>query len=316
MNNLEYLVIGGTGSLGKTITKLLLSKYNPHGIRIYSRDEFKQWKMKQEVDSLFPDAPIDFLIGDVRDYRRLERACNRVDLIFNCAAMKQVPACESNPIEAVATNITGAHNIIDCAIDNKVTTVMHVSTDKSCYPVNLYGKTKAVAESLFIQANVYSGNKGTKFSCCRYGNVLGSRGSIIPLFREQSKQGEITITDKRMTRFWITLNQVAEFIIKNSLITTGAEIFIPKMPSMKIMDLVDIIAPDCKIKDIGIRKGEKIHECLITVEESRQLIETPDMYIIKDDGEDTQKQWGYYSDTNERWLSKDELKQLIEDNGL
>lgn len=308
----EILITGGTGSLGKTITKLLLSKYKPHGIRIFSRDELKQWEFRNLLSYEGYEDGIAWLIGDVRDKNRLDRAMNGVDIVFNTAAMKQVPACEYNPMEAIKTNIHGAENIVDCAIDNKVSTVMHISTDKAIYPINLYGATKAVAEKLFLNANNYTGGHGTKFSVCRYGNVIGSRGSIVPLFIEQSRTGCITITDERMTRFWITLEDVAQFIINACMITKGNEIFVPKMPSIKITDLVKAIDTDCKTKIIGIRKGEKLHECLITEEESIYRFEGIDFYIIYPDNKVKLSEPFIYTSDKNTFLSIEEIKKRIQ----
>jgi len=312
----EILITGGSGSLGKTITKLLLKEYKPHGIRIFSRSEFLQWEMKKEIEKLFPDAPVSYLIGDIRDYKRLNRAVKGVDIIINAAAMKQVPACEHNPIEAVQTNVVGSENIINAAIDNNVKKVIHISTDKACNPINLYGKTKAVAESLFMHSNVYNQNGyGTKFCCVRYGNVLGSRGSIVPLFREQAKTGTITITDKKMTRFWTTLENVSEFILDRIEQATGGEIFIPKMPSMSIMDVAKCIAPYAEIEVTGIRKGEKLHEALIAFEESMYMTEFEGYYVLRplDKINPDFKNFAYFTDTNNWWLESEELKILLED---
>lgn len=319
INKKEILILGGTGSLGKTLLQILLNEYKPHGIRIFSRDELKQWELQQQVKSWNKNnIPVAFLIGDIRNKDRLYRAMNRVDIVINCAAMKQVPACEFNPFEAVETNITGSKNIIDCCIDNDVRYCFHISTDKAVYPINLYGKTKAVAESLFIHGNVYSGLNGTRFNVCRYGNVLGSRGSIIPLFLEQAKTGTITITDRKMTRFWITLDQVAQFIIDRvndeiRNISPAGNIYIPKMPSMKVVDIATTICPGVPIKDIGIRKGEKLHECLITFEESQYMTEMSTFYILQplQPAVPNFKNWAYYTDTNNWWLSPIELQEMI-----
>jgi FlaA1/EpsC-like NDP-sugar epimerase len=317
--NTEVLITGGTGSLGKTITRLLLEKYKPKGIRIFSRDELKQWNFKNELEKDGYSKNISWMLGDVRDKDRIDRALHNVNLVFNTAAMKQVPACEYNPFEAVATNINGAKNIIDGAIDNKVNLVMHVSTDKAVYPVNLYGATKTVAEKLFLHGNVYTGGHSTKFSVCRYGNVIGSRGSIIPLFLEQGKKGEVTLTDSRMTRFWITLNEVANFIIEKAMITKGNELFIPIMPSIRIIDLIDAMLPfpffekdkePIKIKEIGIRKGEKLHECLMTYEESYFSSLENDALVIRPDGNMNGVSFMYSSDKN-KFLFVKEIKELI-----
>jgi FlaA1/EpsC-like NDP-sugar epimerase len=308
----EILITGGTGSLGKTITRLLLTKYKPKGIRIFSRDELKQWVFRNELESEGYDKNISWLIGDVRDKNRIDRALNRVDIVFNTAAMKQVPACENNPFEAVATNITGAENIINGAIDNGVTLVMHVSTDKSVYPVNLYGATKTVAEKLFLHGNVYTGGHGTKFSVCRYGNVIGSRGSIIPLFLEQAKTGTVTLTDKRMTRFWITLNQVADFIIRKAEAINGNELFVPLMPSIRIIDFIESMFPlGINIKEIGIRKGEKLHECLMTSEESLYSNTGMDSIMITPDREQSRIDSFMYSSDKNKFLSVEDIRELI-----
>jgi FlaA1/EpsC-like NDP-sugar epimerase len=320
LNGKEILITGGTGSLGKTLLKILATEYQPKGIRIFSRDELKQWELQNEIKKWNTNIPIAFLLGDVRDKERLERACQHVDIVINCAAMKQVPSCESNPFEAIETNIIGAKNLINACIDNGVQACMHVSTDKAVYPVNLYGKTKAVAESLFIYGNTYSGNNGTKFNVCRYGNVLGSRGSIIPLFREQAKSGMITLTDGKMTRFWITLDAVARFIIERFTFNgrEAGSIFIPKMPTAKVFDIAQVVAPEAEILLTGIRKGEKVHECLITFEESRFLADNNYYYVLSplDEAKTKFNNWAYYTDTNEWQLTKEEIKELIHANNL
>lgn len=314
INNSELLITGGVGSLGKNITKILCSEYTPKGIRIYSRSEFNQWEMRsKESEWNKNNIPIDYILGDIRDKENLSRALNRVDLVINCAAMKQVPASEENPGEAILTNITGSQNVINACIDNNVKKCMHISTDKAVAAINHYGKTKAVAESLFIYGNAYSGLNGTIFNCCRYGNVLGSRGSIIPLFKEQAKSGTITITDKRMTRFWITLDQVARFIIDRMEDWNSGygKIFIPKMKTARVLDIARLIAPDAQIKEIGIRKGEKMHECLIAFEEASYMSEKKDYYILSPLENKTNKEpWAYYTDTNE-FFTIEELKELI-----
>lgn len=308
-NNTEILILGGTGSLGNALIELLIPRYRPRGIRIYSRDEFKQYEMRNRIDKKF-SFPISYLIGDVRDKERLSRAMNNVDIVINCAAMKQVPACEDNPFEAVKTNIYGAQNIIDCAIDNNVKLVMHISTDKAVYPINLYGGTKLVAEKLFIDANTYTGGHGTMFSCCRYGNVIGSRGSIIPMFLKQKDEGALTITHKDMTRFWILLEDVAKFITDAIEITNGDDIFIPLMPSVKIFDLAKAIAPDTFINYIGIRPGEKLHECLMTYEESMNCHVWIDKIVLNKNFAEPTNPWSYTSGIN-RMLQEEELQTLI-----
>lgn len=328
INNSEILLTGGTGSLGKTLLKILTTEYKPHGIRIFSRDELKQWELQQKIKQWNISTPIAFLIGDVRDLVRLEMACHKVDIVINCAAMKQVPACEYNPFEAIKTNVDGAKNLINACLDQEVKQCIHISTDKAVYPINLYGKTKAVAESLFIHGNVYSGLNETAFNVCRYGNVLGSRGSIIPLFRKQMKEGLITITDFNMTRFWITLDKVAHFILdsintqESSIKPRRGHILVPKMPSMKVIDIAKTICDMennmSSFKEIGIRKGEKVHECLITFEESKRMIEFEDYYELcpLNENEIIKYPWAYYSDTNERWLKPKELKEMINASNL
>jgi len=298
MDGKEILVLGGTGSLGRTLVKAIKNKYNPRGIRIFSRTEFLQWEFEQELKTLGLLDKVAFLIGDVRDKDRLSRAMNGVDIVINCAAMKQVPSCEYNPFEAIKTNIYGSQNIIDCAIDNKVKKVLHVSTDKSVLPVNLYGMTKAVAENLFINGNVYTGGHNTIFSCVRYGNVLNSRGSILPLFKEQSKHGFITITDDRMTRFLITLETVVSFIIESIEEMQGAEIFIPKMISRKITDLASEVAPGIEQRITGIRKGEKLHEMLISEYETVYLEEKENKFVLNFNQRYPQRNWQYDSLSN------------------
>jgi FlaA1/EpsC-like NDP-sugar epimerase len=269
-SNKEVLITGGTGTLGKALTKKLLKDYKTKGIRIYSRDEAKQEAFKNELKNSDLSGNIAFLIGDVRDRERLTIAMKGVNYVIHTAAMKQVPSCEYNPIEAVKTNIDGAVNIVNAAIDNNVMKVMNIATDKGVYPVNFYGCTKAVAEKLFTFANVYSPGK-TIFSSCRYGNVLGSRGSIVPLFKKQfEKLGIITITDERMTRFWIKLDDVVQFVIDRIEEAQGGEIFSPVMKSMSVVDLAKVIVPDAQFSDIGIREGEKLHECLISKEEMKR----------------------------------------------
>lgn len=277
----EVLIIGGTGSLGSTLAKKFIAEQEQHklkGLRIYSRDEFKQFHLQNELAG--SSLPIAFLIGDVRDYNRLYRAMQGVDIVINAAAMKQVPACEDNPLEAVKTNIDGATHIINAAINTQINYVLHISTDKAVYPINLYGATKTVAEKLFLHANIYSPHT-TKFACCRYGNVLASRGSLVPLLKEQfAKTGTVTLTHKDMTRFFIKLSDVAQFIVDSMLEIVGGEIFIPKMKSMKIIDVIKAVVPDAAITTTGIRPGEKLHEVLISSEEMKHIIEFKDRYKI------------------------------------
>jgi UDP-N-acetylglucosamine 4,6-dehydratase len=314
----EILITGGTGTLGKEITKQILSKYpDVRGIRIYSRDEEKHRLFQEELKQLKLSEGVSFLVGDIRDKTRLDRAMNGVDLVFHTAAMKQIPHCEYNPIEAVRTNVEGSVNVIDCAIDNCIEKVMLISTDKACYPVNLYGATKATAEKLFIHANVYSGNF-TKLSVCRYGNVLGSRGSIIPVFKEQyEKNKTINITDERMTRFWIFIDEVAKFIIDRMMELMGGEIFIPEMLSLPIKEFAQLLYPETPFTIVGGRPGEKLHECLITEEESIYSYQTSlGFHII-----DTHKQirraipFKMTSEKTEKWIP-DVLLGQIKKRGL
>lgn len=312
------LLTGGTGSFGKKFTDILLRESNPKSLRILSRGELLQTEMRGSID----DERIRFLIGDVRDRERVFRAMNNVDIVIHAAALKHVPICEYNPIEAVKTNITGAINVIDAAIDNDVEKVMAISTDKAVHPVNLYGATKMVAEKLFVQANSYTGEGKTRFACVRYGNVVGSRGSVIPLFKKQRESGLITITDPRMTRFWLTLEQGARFVIQSLSLMNGGEIFVPKIPSMTVTDLAGVIAPGVPRKETGIRPGEKLHEVLITEDESRHGLEFDQYFIVEPEhafwgktnhagGKALPDGFRYTSDTNTRWLSKDELRRIV-----
>jgi UDP-N-acetylglucosamine 4,6-dehydratase len=317
------LVTGGTGSFGKKFTDIMLREYHPKKLIIFSRDELKQHEMRQTWNDATPGSPVRYFIGDVRDRERMYRALNGVDIVVHAAALKQVPACEYNPLEAVHTNIHGAQNIIDAAIDNGVSKVLALSTDKAVSPVNLYGATKLVAEKMFVQGNAYTGGGQTGMSCVRYGNVVGSRGSVIPLFSEQRKSGKITITDSRMTRFWITLDQGVRFVINCIQRMQGGEVFVPKIPSMNIMDLAQAIAPDCKVETIGIRPGEKLHEVLVSEDEARHTLELDDMFVVqplhpwwkKDvwEGRSLQDGYAYTSATNTEWLTIDQLKALAEE---
>ena len=319
--NKIMLVTGGTGSFGKHFTKTMLEKYHPKAIRIYSRDELKQHEMRQRFSDT-GDSPMRYFIGDVRDLDRLKRAMEGVDIVVHAAALKQVPSCEYNPLEAVKTNIHGAQNVIDAAIDTGVEKVVALSSDKAVNPVNLYGATKLCADKIFVNGNSYSGAGGTRFSCVRYGNVIGSRGSVIPLFKEQRKTGKMTITDKRMTRFWITLDQAVELVISALGHMKGGEIFVPKIPSMKIVDLAKAVAPECEIEVVGIRPGEKLHEVLITEEDGRNTIAYNGMYVImpnhswwqREDHETLPEGFVYASNTNDQWLTIEDLEKIIYDS--
>lgn len=319
LNGKVILVTGGTGSFGRKFTEIALREYDVKALRILSRDELKQLQMSQQ----FNDPRLRFFIGDVRDKARLHRAMNGVDITIHAAALKQVPAAEYNPLEAVKTNIDGAANVIDAAIDAGVPTVMFIGTDKAVHPVNLYGATKLVAEKLFVQANSYTGGK-TRFSCVRYGNVVGSRGSVIPLFLQQRNNGSVTITDERMTRFWITLDQGVRFVITCMEKMVGGEIFIPKIPSMRLMDIVQTIAPQASLEVIGIRPGEKLNEELITREEAPRTREFDTYYVIEPEhpfwssgtyqgGRSVSGEFRYSSDTNKHWLTPEELNACLAD---
>ena len=319
INGKTILITGGTGSFGQKFVEIILKEHNPRSVRIYDNRELAEVEMERK----FNDSRLRFFIGDVRDRNRLYRAMNGVDIVIHAAALKHVPICEYNPIEAVRTNIEGAINVIDAAIDNSVERVMTISTDKAVHPVNLYGATKMVAEKLFIQANSYvGGERKTILSCSRYGNVLGSSGSVAPLFYEQKKNGEITVTDEKMTRFCITLEEGVRFVIKCIEIMKGGEIFIPKIPSMRVIDLADVIAPGAKRKIIGIRPGEKLHEILLTEEEARHTKEFDDYFVIEPEfpfwgkgnlvgGKLLPEGFRYSSDKNTHWVSKEELKKLL-----
>jgi UDP-N-acetylglucosamine 4,6-dehydratase/5-epimerase len=318
LNNKTILITGGTGSFGKKFCEITLKKYKPKKLIIFSRDEMKQYEMQK----IFNHDCIRYFIGDIRDANRLHRAFNGVDIIVHAAAIKIVPTAEYNPFEAVRTNIFGAENIINMALDNKVKKVIALSTDKAANPINLYGATKLCAEKMFVAANNYAGDGHTRFSVVRYGNVFGSRGSIIPFFRECAKKGVIPITDDRMTRFWITLSQGVNFVLENLRDMTGGEVFIPKIPSMKITDLTAVIAPKCKTKIIGIRPGEKLHETLLSRQEAIDSYEQKDKFIIysrvipkwkhKNLGKKLNLDFpGFRSDNNTQWLSIPDLRQLI-----
>lgn len=312
------LVTGGTGSFGKHFCRQLIEKYNVKGIRVYSRDELKQHEMRQQ----FGEQKITYLIGDVRDADRLRRAMEGVDYVVHAAALKQVPACEYNPFEAVKTNIHGAQNVIDAAIDTGVKKVIALSTDKAVNPVNLYGATKLCSDKLFTQGNAYAGGRGTTFACVRYGNVIGSRGSVIPLFQQQKRSGKLTITDPRMTRFWITLDQAIDLVIQGFTHMQGGEIFIPRIPSMRIMDLAKAIAPECEIEVIGIRPGEKLHEALTCEDEGRNTFAYKDMYVVLPNyswwkrenykgARHLPEDFVYTSDANDTWLSVEDLRRIV-----
>lgn len=322
------LVTGGTGSFGKCFTKYVLTNYEPKKIIIYSRDEFKQWMMANEFKEY--EEKLRFFIGDVRDVDRLRRACEGVDYIVHAAALKQVPACEYNPNEAIKTNIHGAMNVIDAALDSGVHRVVALSTDKAVNPVNLYGGTKLVSDKLFVAANAYAGAKDINFSIVRYGNVAGSRGSVIPLFHKMIKEGvtELPITDLRMTRFWISLTQGVELVIKALEEATGGETFISKIPSFKITDLAEAMLPGCRFRETGVRPGEKLHEIMVTVEDSLTTYEYDKHFIVYPQmtwnnrqqpdltGQKVMEGFSYTSANNVDWLSVEDIRELLNDVAL
>lgn len=317
--NKVFLITGGTGSFGKHCAKMVLDLYEPAKVIIFSRDELKQYEMQQNG---YSDDRLRFFIGDVRDKDRLTRAMHGVDYVIHAAALKQVASCEYNPMEAILTNVIGTKNVIEAAIDAKVAKVIALSTDKACNPINLYGATKLCAEKLVIHSNCYSGLNGARFSCVRYGNVVGSRGSVIPVFLKQRDGGTLTITDKRMTRFWITLDQGAHFVLDCLSRMAGGEVFVPKIPSMNVVDLAAVIAPNCKIKTIGIRPGEKLHETLISEDDARHVVEYDDRFVIAplnssaENSNHTESASApcspYTSDNNTQWLASKDLVQLLE----
>ncbi|MBI5625573.1 MAG: UDP-N-acetylglucosamine 4,6-dehydratase (inverting) [Elusimicrobia bacterium] len=315
------LLTGGTGSFGNKFTEVMLRRYKPKTLRIYSRDELKQWEMERRFHE---DRRLRFFIGDVRDKDRLERAMDGADIVVHAAALKHVPVCEYNPFEAVKTNLLGAQAVVDAAIDHNVDKVLAISTDKAVNPVNLYGATKMCMEKLVVAANAYAGSRRTRMACARYGNVIGSRGSVVQLFKEQAPKGEITVTDLRMTRFWLTLDQGVAFVVWCLENMRGGEVFVPKIPSMKITDLAEVLAPKCRRREIGIRPGEKIHECLLTEDESRHALEFAEHFVIMPEhrfwttpapkgGKAPAAGYRYSSDTNTDWLTGARLRSLIKD---
>jgi UDP-N-acetylglucosamine 4,6-dehydratase len=318
LNNKTILITGATGSFGKAMIARILDQYEPSSIRVYSRDELKQSELQQQTD----DERLRYLIGDVRDLPRLVRATRGVDVIVHAAAMKQVPACEYNPFEAIQTNVIGAENVVSAAIENDVPLTIALSTDKAVNPVNLYGATKLAAEKVFAQGNAYAANSVARFASVRYGNVVGSRGSVIPLFVAQAQTGMITITDERMTRFWITLEQAVEFVLDCLGRMGGGETFVPRIPSMRVVDIAEALAPGCERRIIGIRPGEKLHEVLVTEDEARHTVEADLSYVIapeytfweslRDHGprETLPDGFRYTSDTNEEWLTVDQLREM------
>ncbi len=323
LNDKVILITGGTGSFGKKCAEIILGRYAPRKLIIFSRDELKQFDMARKFSMW--DFPIRYFIGDVRDKERLYRAFQGVDYVIHAAALKQVPTLEYNPFEAVKTNILGAQNVINVAIDQGVKKVVALSTDKAANPINLYGATKLCSDKLFISGNSYTRRDGSIFSVVRYGNVVGSRGSVIPFFLERKAEGVLPVTDPRMTRFWITLEQGVDFVLKCLENMVGGEIFVPKIPSMNIMDLARAVCPDCRVEIVGIRPGEKLHEIMIPKDEARNTVEFDDYYLLKpsfryferrfcEDGcRAVPEDFEYSSGTNSRWLDIEDLRALIRD---
>ena len=319
-NEQVVLVTGGTGSFGKKFVEMMLAEYHPAKLIVFSRDELKQHEMRVAG---FNHSSLRYFIGDVRDVERLRRAMHGVDIVVHAAALKQVPACEYNPMEAIKTNILGSSNVVEAALDAGVKKVLALSTDKAVNPVNLYGATKLAAEKLLIQSNSYAGGLATRFSCVRYGNVVGSRGSVVLIFLQQKAAGKLTITDDRMTRFWLTLEQGVRFVIHCIENMHGGEVFVPKIPSMKIVDLAYAIAPGANLEVVGIRPGEKLHEVLISEDESRSTVEMEDMYIVQPSpnawfGHDWQSEghmlpagFRFGSDNNPKWLDVNQIRDMV-----
>ena len=314
------LVTGGTGSFGKKFVEIILNEYHPAKLIVFSRDELKQHEMRVGG---FDHPSLRYFIGDVRDVDRLRRAMHGVNIVVHAAALKQVPACEYNPMEAVKTNILGSSNVIEAALDAGVEKVLALSTDKAVNPVNLYGATKLAAEKLFVQSNAYAGGMATRFSCVRYGNVVGSRGSVVPIFLQQRSNGHLTVTDPRMTRFWLTLEQGVRFVIRRIEQMRGGEVFVPKIPSMNLADLAKAIAPEAQLEFVGIRPGEKLHEVLISEDEARGTVELEDMFVVQPSGalwfgHSWQEQgrslpdgFVYASNNNPQWLTVKQIKQMV-----
>jgi UDP-N-acetylglucosamine 4,6-dehydratase len=316
------LVTGGTGFFGRRFVEVVLARHRPRTLIVFSRDEQKQHEMEQALPRR-ADAAVRYVIGDVRDRDRLARACDGVDVVVHAAALKQIPACEDNPFEAVQTNILGTRNVIEAAIDRGVRKVLALSTDKAVNPINLYGATKLCAEKLVVRGNAHARPDGTRLSCARYGNVMGSRGSVVPKFLRQRANGTVTVTDERMTRFWITVDQGVDFVLECIEKMEGGEIFVPKSPSVRIMDLVRALASGCAVEFVGIRPGEKLHELLISHDEARATVDAGGVYVVKPPTDawrgtaftrlmPVPEGFAFASDTNERWLSAKELRVLVE----
>jgi UDP-N-acetylglucosamine 4,6-dehydratase len=317
----SILVTGGTGSFGKAFIRHVLDNFDPKRVVVFSRDELKQYEMRLAFDN---DSRLRYFIGDIRDQHRLVRAMHKVDYVVHAAALKQVDTAEYNPFEFVQTNIIGSQNVVEAAIDTGVKKVVALSTDKASSPLNLYGATKLAADKLFQSANHYAAGFETRFSVVRYGNVMGSRGSVIPFFRDLAARGEsLPITDKRMTRFWITLDQAVQFVVDSFDLMVGGELYVPRIPSMKIMDLVEAVAPGSPTHEVGIRPGEKLHEEMISEDDSRRTLLLEDRYVVlptianwgdfvAPQGESLPDGFAYRSNTNDQWLSADDIRMILE----
>jgi UDP-N-acetylglucosamine 4,6-dehydratase len=317
----SVLVTGATGSFGKRFIRTVLEQHKPKRLIVFSRDELKQFEMQQHLSA--PN--LRYFLGDVRDKERLYRAFDGIDVVIHAAAMKQVPASEHNPMEAIKTNVIGAENVVNVCIDQEVKHVVALSTDKAANPLNLYGATKLCSDKLFIAANTLSGRHRTRFSVVRYGNVIGSRGSVIPFFMQRRASGVLPITDPRMTRFWITLGQGVQFVLDSLQRMHGGEIFVPKIPSMKVTEVAQVVAPECRTEIIGIRPGEKLHEIMVTQDDAINTVEFDSYYAIQPGvdwwdskkyieaagGRPVAEDFHYSSDTNKEWMSRDQLKALL-----
>jgi UDP-N-acetylglucosamine 4,6-dehydratase len=319
-SKLTVLVTGGTGSFGQKFTEIVLKDYRPKKLIVLSRDELKQSEMREK----FPHPELRFFLGDVRDLDRLLRAFDGVDLVVHAAALKQIPTLEYNPFEAVKTNIIGTQNVVEAAVERGVAKVLVISTDKAVNPINLYGATKLCAEKISVAANAYVGPRRTRITCVRYGNVVGSRGSVVPLFLKQRKGRVLTITDARMTRFWMTIEQGVRFVIRSIELMHGGEIIVPRIPSMRITDLAEAIAPGCELKVMGVRPGEKLHEVLLTEDEARRTRAFDEFFVIEPEhmfrgdtrwtgGASLPEGFRYTSDANDSWLTPESLRKMVED---
>ena len=317
------LITGGTGSFGKAFVKRALADNEIKKLVVFSRDELKQFEMAEQINS----PKLRYFLGDVRDYQRLLQATDGVDVIVHAAAMKQIPAAEYNPMEAIKTNVIGAENIVNAAIQNGISKVVALSTDKAANPANLYGATKLCSDKLMVAGNILAGSRGTKFACVRYGNVLGSRGSVIPFFLDRAKEGSLPITDKRMTRFWLTIEQGVQFVLDSLERMHGGEIFVPKIPSFKVIDVARVVCPGIPIHVIGIRPGEKLHEIMITEDDSNYTYEFDDHFAIlspsllasgvyKDLGKKVSEGFNFSSDNNQVWHTDESFLKLLKEHGI